>query len=240
MHRGSHCHLYSADYTCGPNVHQDKYYMDWGVVAPPPPPVPQPKPTVTAPASPSCVDLPFAYQVVDMLGRQSYHESEEIIRDHIEGEGPKGVRMATPAEIDSIIANNTATAGKLTSHYVGVQWAATEGPYHTQEYVNIGDANSEYALGARYVRQTGSFPSWGTEEGLDQGDPVQPGEHAQNTHIVYVVDCTEPVPPPFSNPEANTIAVRGEKQWQTWAQDQNDQLDRQTEAAQTRIPYMST
>lgn len=147
--------------------------------------------------------------------------------------------MATPAEIQAIIANNTATGGKLTGSYGGQQWVAAEGPYHTQEYVQVGDANSNWGIGARYVRETGQMPSWGLSDGLSQGDPVQPGEEQFNTHVLYVVDCTEPVPPPFQNPAANTIAVRGEKQWQDWAQDQNDQLDRQTDAAQTRIPYQS-
>lgn len=83
------------------------------------------------------------------------------------------------------------------------------------------------------------MPTFGIKDGIEQGPPVQAGEHQRNTHLVYVVPCTEPVPPPFDNPAANTIAVRGEKQWQEWAQNQNDQLDRQTDAAQTRIPYQS-
>jgi len=121
--------------------------------------------------------------------------------------------MASPAEISAIIANNTASAGKLTGNYIGSQWVGAEGPYHTQEYVNVGDASSEYSIGSRYVRTTGSFPSWGTTAGIEQGDPVQAGEHAKNTHILFVVPCTEPVPPAFVNPEYNVIAVRGEKQW---------------------------
>lgn len=35
------------------------------------------------------------------------------------------------------------------------------------------------------------------------------------------------------------IIVRGEKEWQTWAQDQNDQLDKATDTANARIPYNS-
>ena len=36
------------------------------------------------------------------------------------------------------------------------------------------------------------------------------------------------------------IEVRGDKETMIYAQDQNDQLDRQTTAANTRIPYAST
>jgi len=61
--------------------------MDFGDAAPPPPPMPQTPPAVVAPASPDCTLLPFAYSVIDMLGRLSYHESEEIIRDKISGQG---------------------------------------------------------------------------------------------------------------------------------------------------------
>lgn len=35
------------------------------------------------------------------------------------------------------------------------------------------------------------------------------------------------------------IEVRGEKEWQAWAQDLNDWSDGQTTAANTRIPYQS-
>lgn len=70
------------------------------------------------------------------------------------------------------------------------------------------------------------MPSFGITPGIEQGVPVQPGEVAQNTHVLFVVDCTEPPEPIVTNPAANVIAVRGEKQWQDWAQDQNDQLDR--------------
>jgi len=35
------------------------------------------------------------------------------------------------------------------------------------------------------------------------------------------------------------IKVRGEKEWQAWAQDLNDWSDGQTDAANTRIPYNS-
>lgn len=35
------------------------------------------------------------------------------------------------------------------------------------------------------------------------------------------------------------IIVRGEKEWQTWAQDLNDWSDNQTLMANTRIPYNS-
>lgn len=240
MHRGSHCHLYSKDYPCGPNTQQDKYYMDWGVVAPPPPPSPQTPPVVTAPASPDCTVLPFAWQIISYLGRLSYQESEVVIRDEIKDVGAKGVRMATPSEIFAIQANSTSTGGKLTGSYSGLSWVATEGPQHQPEYVNVGDASGEFKIGARYMRETGdAHPAWGETAGLDQGTPVQPGEYAKNTHLVFLVPCTEPVPPPFVNPAYDQIAVRGEKQWQDWAQNQNDQLDRQTDAANTRIPYNS-
>jgi len=119
MHRGSHCHLYSKDYPCGPNTSQDKYYMDFGAASPPPPLEPQAPPTITAPASPDCTVKPFAFQVVDYLARMNYHESEEVIRDHIEGQGAKGVRMASPSEVIAIMANSTATGGKLTGNYIG-------------------------------------------------------------------------------------------------------------------------
>lgn len=171
--------------------------MDFGAAAPPPPLEPQAPPTITAPASPDCTVKPFAYQVVDYLARMNYHESEEVIRDHIEGQGAKGVRMASPSEVIAIMANNTATGGKLTGSYIGTQWVATEGPSHTQEYVNVGDASGSYSIGYRMVRESGSMPAWGLQDGLDQGEPVQAGEHAKNTHLLYVVDCTEPVPPPF-------------------------------------------
>jgi len=36
------------------------------------------------------------------------------------------------------------------------------------------------------------------------------------------------------------IEVRGEKQWQDWAQDLVDQEDKATDIANTRIPYAST
>ena len=35
------------------------------------------------------------------------------------------------------------------------------------------------------------------------------------------------------------IIVRGEKEWQAWAQDLNDWSDGQTDAANGRIPYQS-
>lgn len=147
--------------------------------------------------------------------------------------------MATPSEIFAIQANNTGTGGKLSGNYIGPQWVATEGPQHQPEYVNVGDAEPGFSIGARYIRETGSRPSWYSTPGIEQGEPVQAGEHAQNTHILYVVPCTEPIPPPFQNPAANTIAVRGEKQWQDWAQSMNDQLDANTDNANTRIPYQS-
>ena len=109
--------------------------MDFGDAAPPPPPTPQPKPILVAPESPNCKVKPFNYEVIDMKNRISYQESEEIIRDTITNLGPKGVRMASPSEVDAIIANNTGTGGKLTGSYGGAQWVATEGPYHTREYV---------------------------------------------------------------------------------------------------------
>lgn len=131
MHRGSHCHLYSADYNCGANPHQDKYYMDFGDASPPPPPQPQAKPTLVAPESPNCKVKPFNYEVIDMKNRINYQESVEIVRDTVTNVGAKGVRLATPTEVDAIIANNTGTGGKLTGGYGGQQWVATEGPYHT-------------------------------------------------------------------------------------------------------------
>ena len=39
---------------------------------------------------------------------------------------------------------------------------------------------------------------------------------------------------------APTWTVRGEKEWQAWAQDHNDWLDNQTTVANKRIPYHST
>ena len=43
---------------------------------------------------------------------------------------------------------------------------------------------------------------------------------------------------PAGNKES--AAPRGEKQWQSWAQDLNDWEDKQTDAANARIPYAST
>ena len=40
--------------------------------------------------------------------------------------------------------------------------------------------------------------------------------------------------------ENDPIIVRGEKEWQAWAQDLNDWSDNQTNRANTRIPYAST
>jgi len=102
--------------------------MDFGDAAPPPPLLAQTQPKMTAPASPDCNLLPFSWSIVDTLGRINYHESEEMIRDTVDDQGPKGVRMATPTEIDAIIANSTAAGGKLTGSQLGVQWVGAEGP----------------------------------------------------------------------------------------------------------------
>lgn len=101
----------------------------------------------------------------------------------------------------------------MTGDYIGSQWVAAESPYHDEEYVNIGDPSSEFHLGSRYVRQTGVFPKWGTTPGIEQGIPVQAGEHAKNTHILFVVDCTTTVPDEAPAPKYDVISVRGEKQW---------------------------
>merc|ERR1712127_916502 len=180
--------------------------MDFGDAAPPPPLVAQTPPVITAPASPDCTVLPFAWQIVDYLARINYEESAKIIRDDIQDVKDAGVRMATPSEVLAIQANSTATGGKLTGNYIGQQWVATEGQQHEPDYVNVGDASSdgEFQIGARYIRQTGDMPSFGIKDGIEQGPPVQAGEHQRNTHLVYVVPCTEPVPPPFDNPAANT------------------------------------
>merc|ERR1712127_301797 len=213
--------------------------MDFGDAAPPPPLVAQTPPVITAPASPDCTVLPFAWQIVDYLARINYEESAKIIRDDIQDVKDAGVRMATPSEVLAIQANSTATGGKLTGNYIGLQWIATEGPQHQPEYMNVGDSEPGFSIGSRYIRETGERPSWYSPDGIDQGPPVQAGEHAKNTHVLYVVPCTEPVPPPFTNPAANVIAVRGVKQWQDWAQSMNDQLDANTDNANTRIPYQS-
>jgi len=55
--------------------------------------------------------------------------------------------MATPSEILAIQANSTATGGKLTGSYIGLQWVATEGPEHQPEYVNVGDGNPGFSIG---------------------------------------------------------------------------------------------
>jgi len=185
--------------------------MDFGEASPPPPPMPQTAPVVVSPVSPDCAVKPFEFKVVDMLARISFQESIEIIRTKVTEQGPKGVRMATPAEINEIIKNNTDT--KLTGDYIGTQWVASESPYHDQEYVNIGDASEEFKLGSRYIRQTGSFPKWGSVAGIEQGSPVQAGEHAKNTHILFVVDCTVTEPAAVVGPLYDVISVRGEKQW---------------------------
>lgn len=101
-----------------------------------------------------------------MRNRINYHESEEIIRDTITNVGAKGVRMASPSEVDQIIANNTATGGQLTGSYGGQQWVATEGPYHTQEYVQVGNAHGS-SIGTRYVRTFGDMPKFGLVDGAD-------------------------------------------------------------------------
>jgi len=151
--------------------------MDFGDASPPPPPQPQAKPELVAPESPNCKVKPFNYEVIDMKNRLSYQESIEIIRDTVTNVGPKGVRMASPTEVDAIIANNTGTGGKLTGGYGGQQWVATEGPYHTQEYVQVGD-NTGSSIGTRYVRTWGTMPSFALTPGIEQGTPVQPGETA--------------------------------------------------------------
>ena len=49
---------------------------------------------------------------------------------------------------------------------------------------------------------------------------------------------------PITTPQYQSLVqiggVRGEKEWQDWAQDHVDWLDNQTKQANTRLPYAST
>ena len=62
-------------------------------------------------------------------------------------------------------------------------------------------------------------------------------EQLNNQHVTLEKKLTEENLIQLDNAP---IVVRGEKEWQEWAQDLVDFEDKQTEISNTRIPYAST
>ena len=77
------------------------------------------------------------------------------------------------------------------------------------------------------------------DAGKGAGPPSAAGNPALPPQSTATASALKPLHVQTAEGSSTGYPVRGEKQWQTWAQDLEDWGDKQTDMANTRIPYMS-